>query len=130
MVIYSSDGTGIYRVGWQTLSYYQAGGGPTSRLGFPVAEHIVVETKGYFQMFEGGCVYSHLLSETFAVPASTVDRLRRDNAVAQRLGWPVSEEQPVEKGGTHIQRFEHGIVTREGNRSEIWLSPWFAYDGD
>ena len=128
MVVYSSDGTGVYRVGWQILSYYKAQGGPTSRLGLPVSEVTVVEKKGYFQMFEGGYVYSHLLSQAFMVPASTADKLKRASAIAARLGWPVSEERPVEKGGIHIQRFENGIVTREGSESEIWLRPWFACD--
>lgn len=126
IVVYSSDGAGIYRVGWQILNYYKAQGGPTSMLGMPVSEVAVVEKKGYFQMFEGGCIYSHLLSQAFMVPASTVDKLKRDSAVAERLGWPVSEEKPAEKSGIHIQRFENGIVTREDGGSEIWLRPWFA----
>ena len=123
MVVYSSDDTGIYRVGWKILSYYQAEGGPTSRLGFPISGIAVVEKKGSFQMFEGGCVYSRLFSGTVTVPASTADRLKRDSAVATRLGWPVSEEKRVEKSDIRIQSFENGIVTREGSESEIWLRP-------
>lgn len=123
MVVYSSDETGIYRVGWKILSYYQAEGGPTSRLGFPISGISVVEKKGSFQMFEGGGVYSRLFSETVTVPASTVDRLKQDSAVATRLGWPVSEEKRVEKSDIRIQSFENGIVTREGSESEIWLRP-------
>ena len=123
MVVYSSYDTGVYRVGWKILSYYQAEGGPTSRLGFPISGIVVVEKKGSFQMFEGGCVYSRLFSGTVTVPASTADRLKRDSAVATRLGWPVSEEKRVEKSDIRIQSFENGIVTREGSESEIWLRP-------
>lgn len=123
MVVYSSDVTEIYLVGWKILSYYHAEGGPTSRLGFPVSTTSVVETKGAIQMFEGGCVYSRLFSEAVMVPASTADRLKRDSAAAERLGWPVSEEKPVEESRIHIQFFENGIVTRQGSHSEIWLRP-------
>jgi uncharacterized protein with LGFP repeats len=123
MLIYSSDDTGVYLVGWKILSYYQAEGGPTSGLGFPMSRTVVVENQGYFQRFEGGCVYSRLSSGTVMVPASTADKLKRDGAVAARLGWPVSEENPVEKSGIRIQSFENGIVTREGSKSEIWLRP-------
>jgi uncharacterized protein with LGFP repeats len=123
MVVYSSDRTGIYPVGWKILNYYQTEGGPTSRLGFPMSRIVVVETKGYFQMFEGGCVYSQLGSGIVTVPPSTSDRLKRDSAIAERLGWPVSEERPLEKSSIHVQFFEHGIVTRNGRASEIWLRP-------
>ena len=53
MVVYSSDDTGIYRVGWKILNYYQAEGGPTSRLGFPISGIAVVEKKGFFSDVRG-----------------------------------------------------------------------------
>lgn len=118
--VYSSDKTGIHVVGWGILKYYQAEGGPTSKLGFPISGHTIVKEQGYIQMFEGGCVYARSISAAVTVPTSTADKLKRDSEVAAQLGWPVSEEKAIEKSGARVQFFENGIVTRQGS-SEIWL---------
>lgn len=123
LAIYSSE-FGTHPVGWKMLRYYQKEGGPTSRLGFPVAKYQTVPGKGSFQVFEGGCVYLSVFSGTaFIVSRATVDELNKDSKLAERLGWPICEEEPPNKAGTLIQFFEHGIVTRKSGHSEIWLHP-------
>jgi uncharacterized protein with LGFP repeats len=123
LAIYSSE-FGIHPVGWKMLRYYHKEGGPASRLGFPVAKYQTVPGKGNFQVFEGGCVYLPVFSgNAFIVPRATVDKLNKDSQLAERLGWPICEEELPNKAGTFIQYFEHGIVTRESGGSEIWLHP-------
>lgn len=122
VTVYSSD-YGIHRVGWKILNYYQAAGGPTSRLGYPVSGISIVEKQGYMQMFQGGCVYVASASGiAVTVPSATVDRLERNVAAAAKLGWPISEEKRIENDEMYIQFFDNGVVTRREN-SEIWLRP-------
>lgn len=122
LAVYSSD-CGIHRVGWKILRYYQAAGGPTSHLGYPVSETSIIQNQGYMQMFQGGRVYVESASGiSVTVPSATVDRLERNVMAAAKLGWPISEEKRIENDEIYIQFFHNGVVTRRKS-SEIWLRP-------
>lgn len=129
MTVYFGDDTGTYGVGQEILEYYEGMKGPASALGFPISAVSVIQRKGWYQEFEGGRIYVRSGTRTpVTVPAPTVQLLVKDAVLAERIGWPVSEEEPVGKQIPHgqnqcMQRFEHGIVTGQGKSREIWVRP-------
>ena len=119
MAVYSSVRTGVQRVNREILDYYERTGGPASRLGFPVSAVTSCVGGGVVQMFEGGSVYFRLGSDIVTVPTVTIDLLKWGGMSEQRLGWPVSEEEPIGSGINRIQLFEKGAVVVRGGRREI-----------
>jgi hypothetical protein len=115
--VYSSKGTGTFRVTGCRLAFYEELGGPDSWLGLPVARAREFSGDSYAQAFEHGWVYSRAGSEVIAVPSETA------KLAGDRLGWPVSQEQPIGDGADRIQFFEGGAVILREGKYAIWARP-------
>jgi uncharacterized protein with LGFP repeats len=111
--VYSSESTGVYRVFGRLLALYEELGGPGSWLGLPTAAARSIED-GRAQRFEHGWIYDRVGDDPVVISAETVE------LVGNRLGWPVSEEQPIGTGDGRIQFFESGaVVLRDGKREVL-----------
>jgi hypothetical protein len=112
--VYSSKGTGAFRVTGRRLALYEELGGPDSWLGLPVARARESSGDSYAQAFEHGWVYSRSGREVIAVPSESA------KLAGDRLGWPVSQEQPIGDGADRIQFFDGGAVILREGKYEIW----------
>jgi hypothetical protein len=55
-----------------------------------------------------------------------MELISQDDEIKQRLGLPVSEDQPIGADGSgRIQFFDNGTVTLRDGEREIWLRPSF-----
>jgi LGFP repeat len=130
LVIYSSDECGIHGVFGPMLDYYTRLNGTSSWLGFPKTECTALPSAldAYGQEFEGGTVFweGRADEEPLGVPAASMELISRDDEIKQRLGLPVSEDQPIGADGSgRIQFFDNGTVTLRDGEREIWLRPSF-----
>ncbi|HEX3960799.1 MAG TPA: hypothetical protein VHZ03_29960 [Trebonia sp.] len=82
-------------------------------------------THGSIQEFGRGVIYEWSGLDPVVVPTET------DKLVENRLGWPLSQEQPIGAGADRIQFFENGaVILRDGER-QVWVrgqSPEFRHD--
>lgn len=135
-VIYSSA-RGAYSVAGELLQYYRSSGETASRLGFPAGDErrnmgpgdrLPQDANPYVrtsveQEFEGGVISGRPGSGLFMVPKEAHDLIWRVPDIATRLGFPVSEEEPVGWEDDRIQFFENGVVTLRAGKREAWLRP-------
>jgi hypothetical protein len=131
MIIYSSDEYGIRHLYDPIREYHARLGGTSSWLGFPKSDlfgqiGLSSEDDIYYQDFEGGMVFVRggRDGEPVAVPAASMELISRDHETKQRLGLPISEDQPIGADGSgRIQFFENGNVTLRSGKRQIWLRP-------
>jgi uncharacterized protein with LGFP repeats len=102
--------------------HYQALGGVESWLGFPVSDSRRVHHRTWLKEFEGGSIFNRDGHVPVAVPKATLSFIEEPDG-GTRLGWPVSEEEPIGTGAARIQFFEKGAVTLWGGRRRILLYP-------
>jgi uncharacterized protein with LGFP repeats len=128
-VIYSSV-HGAYSVAGELLQYYRSSGETASRLGFPAGDERRNTGPGdpyvrtsVEQEFEGGVISGQPGSGLFMVPKEAHDLIWGDPDIATRLGFPVSEEEPVGWADDRIQFFENGVVTLRAGKRAAWLRP-------
>lgn len=120
MVAYTFERTGTHPVAGGILEHYEDLGGPGSWLGFPLGAWQARELRGkwrWHQAFEGGSIYHRDGHSPVPVASATVE------LIGNRIGWPVSEEQPAGSGTDRIQYFEDGVVTLRDGQREFWLRP-------
>lgn len=117
-VYYSWGGYDAVAVAVAIWPYYDRLGAEKSWLGFPVAAVDPARVVSGVQEFESGTVFWRLGTSTIAVGAWLTDQDRN------RLGFPVSEEEPAgEDGHGRLQFFDRGVVTLRDGKREIWLRP-------
>jgi uncharacterized protein with LGFP repeats len=132
--IYYSTATEPCSVRGEIGSYYDQLGTTSSWLGFPTAPPRCLN--GYLtQDFEGGTVFvwpdpaSARLAgiawpdRPVAVPAASLDLIRRNEGTRSRLGFPVTAEEPTGQGDDRWQFFQNGVVTVKDGKRQIWLRP-------
>jgi hypothetical protein len=119
--VYFSKATMTCGVRGAIASYYDQLGGPSSWLGYPTTRQSYRDGRS-IQDFQGGTVFVGP-DRTVAVPAASMELIRRDESVEKRLGFPVTEDEPTGTSDDRWQFFENGVVTvRDGNR-EVWVRP-------
>jgi hypothetical protein len=114
MVVYSSEAIGVQAVTGRTLAFYESLGGICSGLGFPI-EAAWMNTHGSIQEFGRGVIYEWSGVDPVVVPTET------DELVKDRLGWPVSQEQPIGAGADRIQFFKDGAVILQDGERRVWV---------
>jgi hypothetical protein len=132
-VVISSYDTAVYSfeihpsviVAERLWSYYRNLGAEKSWLGFPanlIPPRSTVGLGG--QYFEEGTIYWQPGVAPLAVTNAIRDLVREDSKVRARVGYPVTEEQPLGVNGSdRIQFFHGGVVTKRAGMYEIWLRP-------
>jgi hypothetical protein len=114
MVVYSSAAIGVQAVIGRTLAFYESLGGICSKLGFPI-EAAWTSAHGSIQEFGRGVIYEWPGFDPVVVPHET------DKLIGDRLGWPVSQEQPIGTGADSIQFFENGAVILQDGKRQVWV---------
>ena len=122
--IYSLADGATMIVPTEIWSYYSKLGAEKSWLGFPTpGKQIMSDSRGG-QIFEEGAIYWRSEEEPITVPAAVIKLVGNDPHLRGRLGFPVSEEQPVGADGSgRIQYFEYGVITLRDGKRETWLRP-------
>jgi uncharacterized protein with LGFP repeats len=122
--VYSSARYGTVAVDWRVWPYYRKLGREKSWLGFPIEPGRSMMWSRGGQNFEGGMIYWRRETDPIAVPVAIMQLIQEEDTLAGRLGYPVSEEEPI---GTsrhdRIQFFENGVATLQDQKREIWLRP-------
>ena len=113
-VIYWSPATGAWAVPNAIMDTYAGHGWEQGLLGFPIGRHTVLtgpdgQPWGDVQGFEGGAIYRRYGQPGFVMCGAIRDRWNRSGFENGPLGWPTSDEQPVDGGG-RVQTFEHGRI--------------------
>ncbi|MBF6363434.1 esterase [Nocardia farcinica] len=115
---YYSPATGVFRVQGLILGKYAQLGYENSWLGFPAAEEAPLKDLGRFSRFEGGNIYWSPLSGAWAVRNGPImDAWQSAGFENGRLGYPISDEFPVE-GGVQ-QNFQTGFIVVRDGKAEI-----------
>jgi hypothetical protein len=108
----------------EVWGYYTKLGAEKSWLGFPATQGVSLPSGVVRQRFEGGTIYLRSKSGPVAVRKAVDDYIFQDRDLLKRLGFPVSEEQPVgEDGSGCIQYFQNGVVTLRDGKYEVWVRP-------
>ena len=122
--VYSSAAAGIWLVSGGINELHARLGGTASWLGFPQSDRIIMP-KYVLQGFEGGAIFERSSgTEAVAVVFETLQLFSQDHELRERLGFPLSAEEPVGTvDGDRCQFFENGIVTVKDGKREIWVRP-------
>jgi len=116
--LYWSEPTGAHAVQGLIMGKYAEMGYENSWLGFPKTSEIPVKDGGRFNAFEGGNIYWSPLSGAWPVRNGPIFDAWRDAGYENgRLGFPISDEFPIE-GGVR-QNFQGGFVTRVGDVTAV-----------
>lgn len=111
--IYWTKGTGAVAIPRNIFEEWAVRGYERSPLGYPVNHHTTLpvggEPVGDVQAFENGALYRKYGQAGVWVHGKILAHYRRSGFENGPLGWPISEEQPVEDG--RIQHFENGYIT-------------------
>jgi uncharacterized protein with LGFP repeats len=106
---------------------YERMWGTTSRLGFPVSdeEDTVAasgETRGRLQRFEGGTCFWCPEHDAVGVYGQVLRVFEEHGGTGGRMGFPVSEEEPLPSAsGDVIQFFEGGVITIRRGAGACWV---------
>ncbi|MET7419889.1 hypothetical protein [Dactylosporangium sp. NPDC005555] len=119
--VYVSEPHGVHAVGAAIGALYERMDGTGSWLGFPTSGEIDGRTGPdedwrCYATFEGGAIYWTAPRGAVAVPRGVVDLLTGDTQLAQRLGFPIADEE-------RVVFFEHGVVTIRDGVAEAWVRP-------
>ena len=119
--MYWSEDTGAHAVQGMILDKYAALGYETGILGYPTTSEQLAGTDGRFNEFQHGRVYWSPLTGAWPVRGKILEAWLAENGEKGRLGFPVSDEFPLEDGKGVRQNFQHGFVTLVGD--EVKLQP-------
>ncbi|WP_426324260.1 LGFP repeat-containing protein [Microbacterium sp. E-13] len=95
------------------LSYYNANGGASGRIGSPASYPVFVEQngQGWYQRFTGGTLYGSYTGGTVFVPKGAIlDGYDREGGPYQAMGWP-NGEQRCTTAGACVQSFVSSVMT-------------------
>lgn len=123
--IYCPEGGKPLVVAREAWSYYSNLGGEKSWLGFPAGRKWPLSSDGLeLQDFEAGMIYWRPGANPVAVPIVPSELTKQEIELRGKLGFPLTEEQPVgDDGSGRIQYFENGVATLRDGKREIWLRP-------
>jgi len=127
--IYHSREHGAHSVAAGNGVLYERLNGTASWLGFPTSDEKDVSAEAgepgrTIQSFEGGAIFYSDKYDSVLVRREIVDHLAEFTRSVERLGFPVSEAEPLASGGDDcIQFFERGVVTARDKKIQVWLSP-------
>jgi hypothetical protein len=130
--IYHSDKHGPHIVEGATGVLFERLNGTSSWLGFPTSDEVNHPLRGLVQQFEGGAIFTaqrgaivtSLPDYPVAVRREVLDYLVRSPSLAERIGPPIQEEEPLASGnGDYIQVFELGVVMVQRGLIRAWLDP-------
>jgi uncharacterized protein with LGFP repeats len=121
--VYSPEDSNPVMVALQVWDYYNRLGAEKSWLGFPAASRRFLPKNCGEQIFENGAIYWRGTNPV-AVSAAVMNLIARRDGLRERIGYPVSEEQPSGANGSgRIQFFDNGVVTLSDGIYEAWLRP-------
>lgn len=83
-------------------------------IGFPVNFHTVING-GDIQAFEKGVIYRKYGTPGYIVHGNILVHYRAAGFEGGTLGWPTSNEVPIEGGNERIQAFENGTIVWSPN---------------
>jgi uncharacterized protein with LGFP repeats len=116
--LYWSEPTGAHAVQGMIMGKYAELGYENGWLGFPKTSEIPVKDGGRFNEFEGGNIYWSPPTGAWSVRNGPIFDAWRDAGYENgRLGFPISDEFPVD-GGVR-QNFQGGFVTRVGDVTAV-----------
>lgn len=78
-------------------------------LGYPVSSRKDVKN-GFYQSFEKGDIYYSTATGAFAVKGGIRDKWKATKSVNGDLGYPISQQKPLESGNGVYQKFENGFI--------------------
>jgi hypothetical protein len=120
--VYFSEATRTCGVRGAIASYYDQLSGPSSWLGYPTTRQSDRDGRS-IQDFQGGTVFVGPDQTVAAIPAASRELIRRDESIENRLGFPLTTEEPTGTGDDSWQFFQNGVVTvKDGNR-QVWVRP-------
>ena len=125
--IYTSEGHGVYCVGWGNGVLYERLAGTSSWLGFPKSDETDARASKEepwcsIQEFEGGAIFYKQMYGSVPVSGSIMDYLSQHDGLRQRLGFPVKKARSlVSTDDELLQFFEHGIVTDRKGVIDVWF---------
>ncbi|MFF4027014.1 LGFP repeat-containing protein [Nocardia elegans] len=103
--IYWHPETGAHPIPASLFARWAELGWEAGAVGYPTLDHVVVDG-GECQAFQGGALYHKDGGPVVFVHGAIGDRWARDGFEKGPLGWPLSDEQPFDRGA--VQRFDHG----------------------
>ncbi|NLV80213.1 MAG: esterase [Rhodococcus sp.] len=111
--MYWTEQTGAAAVQGMILDKYAQMGYETGVLGYPKSSEHIITGDGRFSEFEHGNIYWSPLTGAWPVRGTILEKWAAEGAENGRLGYPISEEFPVD-GGVQ-QNFQTGYVTVVGD---------------
>jgi hypothetical protein len=105
--IYWHPETGAHPIPASLFARWAELGWEAGPVGYPVLDHVVVEG-GECQAFQGGALYHKDGGPVVFVHGAIGNRWSKDGFEKGPLGWPVSDEQPFDRGA--VQRFDNGSL--------------------
>ena len=115
--IYWTETTGAIAVPKNIVEDWGRRGFERSPLGYPINNHTVLVDAtrnntpvGDVQAFENGAIYRKYGQDGVWVHGNILVHYRQSGFENGPLGWPLSDEQPVDGGDERVQQFEGGPV--------------------
>jgi len=125
--VYTSTEYGAVVILPEVWGCYRDMGPEASWLGFPVEAGRIGPPlrSSVVQAFEGGTIYWRRSRSAIAVPRAFNEVISEDlSRLRERLGFPVTEEWPIDASGINrVQFFETGVATLRNGKRDIWLRP-------
>lgn len=111
--IYWSPWGGAHPVANHFFAAWARHGYETGYLGYPTTDEIGTANGGRRQEFQGAGIYWHF-NEAYAIGGAIRDRWNSAGAEAGPLGYPTSDEIPVNRDGGRYNNFENGTISWSG----------------
>ncbi|WP_416566129.1 LGFP repeat-containing protein [Nocardia testacea] len=111
--IYWSPWGGAHPVVNHFFAAWQRHGWEAGYLGYPTTDEIPAANGGLRQEFDGAAIYWHL-NEAYAIGGSIREKWNTVGAEGGPLGYPNSDELPVNKNNGRYNNFENGTITWSG----------------
>jgi uncharacterized protein with LGFP repeats len=111
--IYWSSWGGAHPVVNHFFAAWQRHGWEAGYLGYPTTDELPAANGGLRQEFDGAAIYWHL-NEAYAIGGALREKWNTVGAEGGPLGYPTSDELPVNKNNGRYNNFENGTITWSG----------------